>query len=157
MIRRPTRSTTFPPPTLLRSKCQNPIGGGFAWQGSVIVQKPGSDNLYYIFTVPDWQNNNPPGLYYSVVDMDMDGGLGAVTNEKNIPLNAAWDAYSKVIAVRHANGKDIWIITRKHQFDSYAAFLLTEDGIEDDPVIRDRKSTRLNSSHTDISRMPSSA
>ncbi len=114
---------------------QKLIGGGFAWQGVVTVQKPGSDNLYYIFAVPDWQNNNPPGLYYSVVDMDMDGGLGAVTNEKNIPLNAAWDAYEKVIAVRHANEKDIWIITRKHEFDSYAAFLLTENGIEDDPVI----------------------
>mgnify|MGYP003336403429 CR=1 FL=1 len=30
-------------------------------------------------------------------------------------------------------------------------------GIADDGVEADRKSTRLNSSHTDISRMPSSA
>ena len=32
---------------------------------------------------------------------------------------------------------------------------VSEDGFND--VVKDRKSTRLNSSHTDISRMPSSA
>ena len=30
-------------------------------------------------------------------------------------------------------------------------------GIDGEEIMRDRKSTRLNSSHTDISRMPSSA
>ena len=28
---------------------------------------------------------------------------------------------------------------------------------DEEPLVQDRKSTRLNSSHTDISRMPSSA
>ena len=31
------------------------------------------------------------------------------------------------------------------------------EGVRDNQLIGDRKSTRLNSSHTDISRMPSSA
>ena len=75
-------------------------GDDFAAQGVVIVQKPGSKNLYYVFTVPDFSNFMPPGLYYSVVDMDLDGGLGAVTDEKNILVSAAWDAYEKVMADR---------------------------------------------------------
>jgi hypothetical protein len=60
--------------------------------------------------------------------------LGAVT-EKNILLEGAWDALSKVYAVRHANGKDIWIISRKYQEDKYASFLLTDEGVEDNPVL----------------------
>jgi len=113
------------------------IGGGWAWHGAVTVQKPGSENLYYIFGTPNWINDtgSPPGFYYSVVDMNLDGGLGAVTNEKNVLLDAAWDAYEKVMAVHHANDKDVWIITRKHEFDAYAAFLLTKDGIKDSAII----------------------
>ena len=40
-------------------------------------------------------------------------------------------------------------------FRFYAEFSETSDGVFNDKI--DRKSTRLNSSHTDISRMPSSA
>ena len=41
---------------------------------------------------------------------------------------------------------------------SAAPFLIAAaDANPTDPLLRDRKSTRLNSSHTDISRMPSSA
>ena len=109
--------------------------GRYASQGAIIVQKPGSSNLYYIFIVPDEGYASPPGFYYSVVDMSLDGGLGAVTDEKNVALNGAWDAYSKVMAVRHANNRDIWIITRKYDLNAYAAFLLTESGVEDNPVI----------------------
>ena len=36
-------------------------------------------------------------------------------------------------------------------------FEFMDRGCEDEVSLRDRKSTRLNSSHTDISRMPSSA
>ena len=111
------------------------IGGGYVDQGVVVVPKPGSDHLYYIFVVPSWLDDVPPGFHYTVVDMNLDGGLGAVTSEKNVPLSTAWDAYEKVIALRHANDKDIWIITRKSEYDSYAAFLLTENGIEDTAVI----------------------
>jgi len=101
--------------------------------GVLIVKQPASDHLYYVFTVPSYQDT--PGLYYSVVDMDLDNGLGAVTQEKNIPLDAAWDGLEKLTAVRHANGNDIWIITRKNEENSYAAFLLTSSGIDDEPVI----------------------
>ena len=110
------------------------VHGGFASQGLVRVQKPGSENLYYVFGVPH-HSSNTLGLYYSVVDMNADGGLGAVIGEKNVPLYSAWDACEKVLAVRHANDRDIWIITRRSQVSTYAAFLLTENGIEDTPVL----------------------
>jgi len=62
------------------------IGGFESSQPAIIVQKPGSTNLYYIFAV-DADYFASVGLSYSVVDMNLDGGLGAVTAEKNIILN----------------------------------------------------------------------
>ena len=108
-------------------------GSRAASAGVLIIKKPGSDHLYYVFTVPSYQNT--PGLYYSVVDMDLDNGLGAVTQYKNIPLSAAWDGLEKLTAVKHTNGQDVWVITRKSEEVSYAAFLLTSTGIDDEPVI----------------------
>ena len=67
-------------------------------QNSIIVQKPGSDHLYYIFTTPYYQDT--PGFYYSIVDMEKVWGFGEVI-EKNIFLEAAWDALEMVTAVKH--------------------------------------------------------
>lgn len=113
----------------------NLMGSYEATQGCLIVPKPGSSNLYYVFTTA-FCNGSPAnyGLYYSVVDMNLDGGLGAVTNEKNVFLSDAWDAAEKIVGCRHANGKDIWIITRKFAEDGYAAFLLTKNGVNSDAV-----------------------
>lgn len=70
------------------------IGGGISagkWteQGIVIVPKPGSETIYYIFTackiedVPHLQNH--AGFHYSVVDITLNGGNGAVILNK-VPL-----------------------------------------------------------------------
>jgi len=109
------------------------IGTGASSQGALILQKPGSDHLYYVITLAHYPN--PIGMHYSVVDMDLVGGLGAVTNEKDIPLEAAWDAMEKMTSARHANGRDIWIIVRKVTEDAYASFLLTSSGITTEPIL----------------------
>ena len=111
------------------------IGIVWASQGALIVQKPGSDHLYYVFTVGG--DDEYLGLHYSIVDMHLDGGLGDVTEEKNIPLDVAFDAYEKLTSVRHANDNDIWVITRKFKFhdDRYAAFLLTSSGLSPEVVL----------------------
>ncbi|RLD42563.1 MAG: hypothetical protein DRI89_06955 [Bacteroidetes bacterium] len=107
----------------------NLIGSSIASMGSLIVQQPGSDHLYYVFTVSKEDPDNN-GMYYSVVDMNLDDGLGDVTSEKNIPLDRAWAASNKLTAVRHSNGEDVWIITRNFKTDQYyVAFLLTSTGL----------------------------
>jgi hypothetical protein len=79
---------------------ENLIGDKRATMGALIIQQPGSDHLYYVFTVStEFPDNN--GMYYSVVDMNLDGGLGDVTSEKNIPLDRAWAASNKLTSVRH--------------------------------------------------------
>lgn len=104
-------------------------------QGSLILQKPGSVNLYYVFTTTFADGNlGDFGLYYSVVDMNLDSGLGRVTDEKNILLFEAWDAAEKIVACKHENGEDIWVITRKFHEDGFAAFLLTSEGLNTNAI-----------------------
>lgn len=111
------------------------IGDGRAAMGALVVQQPGSDHLYYLFTVA-YNQASDIGMHYSVVDMNLDGGLGDVTDEKNIPLAQAWAASNKLTSVRHANGEDIWIITRNFKWQQwYAAYLLTSSGLSTQAVL----------------------
>jgi gliding motility-associated-like protein len=113
----------------------NIIGDRRAAMGALIVQQPGSDHLYYLFSV-DYRQAQDIGMHYSLVDMNLDGGLGDVTSEKNIPLAQAWAASNKLTSVRHSNGEDVWIITRNFKWDQwYAAFLLTSSGLSTQAVL----------------------
>jgi gliding motility-associated-like protein len=112
------------------------IGDSRASMGSLILQQPGSDHLYYVFTVDYDDEGGIDGMHYSIVDMNLDGGLGDVTTEKDIPLEMAWAAENKLTSVRHANGEDIWIITRNFEMNQwYAAFLLTSSGLSTEAVL----------------------
>lgn len=51
-------------------------------QGVIILPYPENENLYYIFYLTDYvvpEDNF--GIEYSIVDMELDGGLGAVTEK----------------------------------------------------------------------------
>lgn len=102
-----------------------------ASQGSVIVKKPGSDNLYCVFSIASYTHY---GIYYWIIDMNLDNGKGEVI-ESMVLVPEGSDASSKILAVNHVNNRDIWIITRKYLESSYAAFLLTDEGLNLTPVI----------------------
>ncbi len=111
------------------------IGNDGGSQAELIIQKPGSDNKYFLFTAGYVQGSfSLLGLYYSIIDMSLDNGHGGVTEEKNILLTDAWDAIDKIVAVKHKNKQDIWVITRKFQQDGYASFRITKDGINTNMV-----------------------
>lgn len=102
-------------------------GNVSATQSSIIVQQPGSTVLYYIFTVDAHQNALRNGLRYSIVDMSMNGGLGAVTT-KNTIVNGN-EVCEKITAVKHANGTDFWILTHLWNSDEFYAYLLSSAGV----------------------------
>jgi len=111
-------------------------GGSPLTQGIIALPKPGNDRLYYIFYTDieaPYENQPffplaPVTIFYSLIDMDMDNGLGAVTIKNNILLQ---DTFSRDVmqAVRHANGKDWWIIVPKSHSNCYWTFLLQENGV----------------------------
>jgi len=86
-----------------------------AYQRVLILQKPGNENLYYVFIVGEGLDSNwgKLGLWYNIVDINGDNGLGEVI-EKDVFITTVWDAEQKLTAVKHENKEDIWIITRKY-------------------------------------------
>ena len=108
------------------------MGHPSSTQSGVIVPFPDDTSKYYIFTV-DAEISTEKGLRYSIVDLTLDNGNGAVTNEKNIFLNSPTE--EKVTAVRHGNGKDIWVITHLWNSDKFLSYLITKDGLDTNPVV----------------------
>ncbi len=110
-------------------------GNKSSTQSAIIVPKPGSTNLFYIFTVDMAENGfGTKGLQYSLVDMNLNGFLGdVVTTEKNVTL--ASPVCEKVTAVGHANGTDIWVITQKWGTNDFYSYLVTTSGVNQTPVI----------------------
>ncbi len=94
-------------------------------QSATIVAKPGSSTLFYIFTIDVVAH--PNGFRYSIVDITQDGGLGAVTAEKNILIYAP--TCEKIAVVKHSNEIDYWIITHGWDNNTFYAHLLTSVGL----------------------------
>lgn len=98
-------------------------------QSALIIQRPGSANLYYVFTLPTTGN-----YCYSVVDMTLAAGMGdVVAASKNTVISN--NNTEKQTAVRHANGVDWWIITHEVGTTNYRAYLFTAAGLNTTPVV----------------------
>ena len=116
-----------------------PLVGGFqsASQGALILPAPGNANQYYIFVVDAADNNFAAGLHYSIVDMTLRGGLGDLTATKNVAVATPAPGgrlTEKLTAVRHANGRDYWVMVHGWQNNSLYAFLLSSTGLSATPV-----------------------
>jgi len=93
------------------------FGDASSTQSSIIVQKPGSTNIYYIFTSDN--DVGPNGICYSTVDMNLSGGLGAVT-VKNTSLQSP--SCEKLCVVRHCNNTDAWVISHDWNTNVFRAW-----------------------------------
>ena len=104
------------------------LGSFSSTQSALVIPKPGSTNLFYIFTsdvVRIYQTTGfGNGFNYSIVNMNLNGGLGDVV-DKNIELLP--EASEKVTAVNAANGEDYWVIT--HHRQSFYAYKITAAGV----------------------------
>jgi gliding motility-associated-like protein len=99
-------------------------------QSAIIVPFINDIKRYYIFTVDELGNVN--GLSYSIVNMSLDNGKGDIEFKNQQLLTPVCE---KVTAVKHCNGKDIWVITHLWYSDAFYAYLVTSSGISTTPVI----------------------
>ncbi len=102
---------------------------GYPWvrQGSMIIPMPGNTNKYYLF-LGDRMGSMGNYIFYNVIDMSLNGGLGSVISRNNLLLNDYVN--EKLNAVKHANGRDWWIIVQSTNVDSlFHKFLVTPDTI----------------------------
>lgn len=96
-------------------------------QAAVVIKKPGSSNLFYVFTT-----NQNLGAYYSVVDISLAAGMGSVTIKNNLLHSSSTE---KQVSVRHCNGTDAWIVGHEKGTNTFWSYLLTTTGVNTNPVL----------------------
>jgi gliding motility-associated-like protein len=108
-----------------------------ATQGAAVFAKPGSSTEYYIFTVDAAENNLQTGLSYSLVDMSRQGGLGEVVAKAvRVPLaSGSGKLTEKMVIVRHANQRDIWVLVHGWKDNLFYGLLVTPAGVTSSPVV----------------------
>ena len=104
-------------------------------QPCLAILKPGSDHIYYLFTVGSDSPYCTPGAFYSVIDMNLDGGLGdIVAGMKDIQIPNTDSVRSHVVGIKHANKKDYWVIFRNFNTNNYfTSYLFDENGLHSNP------------------------
>ena len=100
-------------------------------QQAVIAPAPGYPGRYYVFSLQSI--SNPGSLYYSIVDMALDGGRGdVVQGQRSVPLDS--DLTEKMTAVA---GPDCnaWVLVHARSANAYKAYELTAAGLDTVPVV----------------------
>ncbi|MBC8754908.1 T9SS type B sorting domain-containing protein [Kordia sp. YSTF-M3] len=100
-------------------------------QSGIIVPFPNDTTRYYIFSVN--HNASDGGLFYSVVDLTLNGGTGdIVAGQKNIELLRK---SAEKIAAINDDGNGYWVIAyagltgNETTFNTYHAYRITDSGI----------------------------
>lgn len=94
-------------------------------------------------TVPQDDDGFNNGFNYSIVDMNLRGGLGdVVQGERNIhlityneddPEEIKYRCSEKISAVVGSDCNSVWVIT--HFIDKFYAFKIDENGVDENPVV----------------------
>ncbi|HEX2682789.1 MAG TPA: PKD domain-containing protein, partial [Ferruginibacter sp.] len=109
------------------------LGHESSTHSAIVIPKPGSNHIYYIFTADAHENVGVNGYRYSMLDMNLDNGRGDITSTKNILLYGP--STEKLTAASHANGIDIWVISKDLNNFTFRSWLVTCNGIDMNPVI----------------------
>lgn len=101
--------------------------------GMLALPAPGSDHEYYLIhlriELDPVHILIAPDLLFTLVDMDLNNGNGAVV-EKNTLVQQTL-RFDDPAAVKHANGRDWWVITPDYDVSKFYRFLLTPEGVQD--------------------------
>lgn len=108
------------------------FGDSSSTQSAIVIPKPKSDSIFYIFTTDVLYKDGLPeyihkGLNYSIVNMNRNAGLGEIIQKNTLLLDTVTE---KITAVKHKNGKDIWLITHKWGNNDFYCRLITKDGLQ---------------------------
>ncbi len=88
------------------------LGNPSATQTVAAFAAAGDGDRYFVVTTStDVDSAANTQLTYSVVDMSLNDGLGAVTDVKNVPLGAEGTASEAITAVPNADGSGYWVLT----------------------------------------------
>jgi len=126
--------------TMLNGAGLNPSDYTSSWpwglhisQGCLILPKPEEQSTYYLLhsTIDDQAASAAQHLYLTVINMNLEGGLGGVTTKNQVLISDVLNA-GKITAVRHANGRDWWVFCHKMNTNQFYRLLVTPNGVSVD-------------------------
>jgi DNA-binding beta-propeller fold protein YncE len=112
----------------------NQENGYILSQGVLILPIPNHASQYYlIHSTQDYPDGINLGFHvtslnFSIIDMALNNGQGKVI-EKNIPLIQDTLNVGEITSVRHANGRDWWLLVSEYDSNRFYRFLLSREGI----------------------------
>ena len=101
---------------------------------SIILPKPDNSNEYFLFYLGMKSDEEfrtqvrGTGLNYARIDIGSVNGFGAVI-EKNIKILEEDTSPKGLKGIRHANGRDWWILVREMKSPRWHVFLLDDKGL----------------------------
>lgn len=114
-------------------------GGLSIQQGLLIVPNPQDSNIYYLFHL---SGINASSLFYSIVDMRLNGGLGDVI-QKNIPIMPGTIFNESLTACYQANRTDFWVVAHDGTTNEFYTFSVDANGFNAIPIISSSGSTNI--------------
>ncbi len=107
---------------------------GSTSQGALIVPMPGNPQKYYVFSLtPEDLFQYRGRLYYSVVDMNSNGGMGDVEPaQKGILLDTLLTEHMRSVVGDDCN---IWLVVASLQSPAFKSFEINSAGLSNTPVI----------------------
>ncbi len=112
-------------------------GYGYSSGSQSAIMLPMPDTMGVVFTFHEHliYTYNPfhvitDKLLYSVVDMQQNDGKGKVT-AKDVPLITGSISFGGLTAVKHANGRDWWVVVPDFSSNIFHVSKLTKQGITD--------------------------
>jgi gliding motility-associated-like protein len=94
---------------------------------TLIVPSASDSMQYYVF-----YSDNTSTIFYALVDMRLNGGMGDVVSKGNF-LTTGADI--QLTAVRQKYGKGHWLITHKRATNEFAFFAIDKKGVSTTPII----------------------
>ena len=115
------------------------LGDPSATQSGMIIPKPLTNNIYYLFTVTDQPTTGSPSTGFNIytIDMNLNGGKGQLIDEDGDGIFFTelqpGDWTEKVAAVKGQECNTYWVVTaNNNQFFSYK---IDGNGVNETPVI----------------------
>ncbi|PBQ32339.1 hypothetical protein CNR22_11340 [Sphingobacteriaceae bacterium] len=100
------------------------FGSVITTQSALVVKKPGSATIYYVFTLGP--QGSLSGLWYSTIDMSLAAGNGSVTVKNTLVHTPSCE---KLTGTKHCNGTDIWVVSHDYNSANFRSILITASGV----------------------------
>ncbi|MBR9919922.1 MAG: T9SS type A sorting domain-containing protein [Bacteroidetes bacterium] len=99
--------------------------------GALVIPDPGNQNLYYLIHESlDYDSGigviTSFSFYFTIVDMTMPEGN--VITKNNLIIADTLD-YGHTTAIRHANGRDWWLLKSQFNSNKFYTFMINPEGI----------------------------